>query len=70
MDKKKNEALSPEEEAREKQQAAQEKLQQLIDEGKKKGSIAASDLTVLEELNLDQEQMDKFLEAVDEMMKA
>ncbi len=54
-------------EGKSKAEIAAEKLQALIDEGKKKGSIPASDLTILEELNLDQEQMDRFYDTLESL---
>ena len=54
-------------EGKSKAEIAAEKLQALIDEGKKKGSIPASDLSILEELNLDQEQMDRFYDTLESL---
>ncbi len=69
MDNKKQKKDAVEEVTEEKSKAeiAAEKLQALIDEGKKKGSIPASDLTILEELNLDQEQMDRFYDTLESL---
>ena len=69
MDNKKQKKDAVEEVTEEKSKAeiAAEKLQALIDEGKKKGSIPASDLSILEELNLDQEQMDRFYDTLESL---
>ena len=69
MDNKKQKKDAVEEVTEEKSKAeiAAEKLQALIDEGKKKGSIPARDLTILEELNLDQEQMDRFYDTLESL---
>ncbi len=48
-------------------QIRREKLENLIKEGKKKGSLTAKELSILEELNLDQDQLDKFYDALDSM---
>ncbi len=65
--KQKKEAVEEVSEGKSKAEIAAEKLQALIEEGKKKGSIAASDLTILEELNLDQEQMDRFYDTLESL---
>ena len=65
--KQKKEAVEEVTEEKSKAEIAAEKLQALIDEGKKKGSIPASDLTILEELNLDQEQMDRFYDTLESL---
>jgi len=65
--KQKKEAVEEVGEGKSKAEIAAEKLQALIEEGKKKGSIAASDLTILEELNLDQEQMDRFYDTLESL---
>ncbi len=49
------------------EQLSAEKLQELIREGKKKGTLSMKDLTVLEDLNLDQEQLDRFYETLEAM---
>ncbi len=50
------------------EQVAQEKINALIKEGKKKGMLSAKELMdVLEELNLDQEQIDKFYDALENL---
>ena len=69
MDNKKQKKDAVEEVTEEKSKAeiAAEKLQALINEGKKKGSIPASDLSILEELNLDQEQMDRFYDTLESL---
>ena len=48
-------------------QIRREKLENLIKEGKKKGSLTAKELSILEDLNLDQDQLDKFYDALDSM---
>ena len=65
--KQKKDAVEEVTEGKSKAEIAAEKLQALIDEGKKKGSIPASDLTILEELNLDQEQMDRFYDTLESL---
>ncbi|MBQ4382096.1 MAG: sigma-70 family RNA polymerase sigma factor, partial [Oscillospiraceae bacterium] len=50
-----------------KEQIIAEKLTALIDEGKKKGSLTAKELSVIEELNLSQDIMDKFYETLDRL---
>lgn len=65
--KQKKEAVTVETEEKSKAEIAAEKLQNLIDEGKKKGTIPASDLAILEELNLDQEQMDRFYDTLENL---
>ena len=48
------------------EQIAQEKLTALLETGKKKGSLTSKELwAVLEELNLDQEQLDKFYDTLE-----
>ncbi len=49
------------------EQTAADKLQELIKDGKKKGTLSVKELTVLEDLNLEQEQLDKFYETLDAM---
>ncbi|MBQ2057408.1 MAG: RNA polymerase sigma factor RpoD [Oscillospiraceae bacterium] len=65
--KQKKDAVEEVTEGKSKAEIAAEKLQALIDEGKKKGSIPASDLSILEELNLDQEQMDRFYDTLESL---
>ena len=45
----------------------QEKLDALIKEGKKKGSLSAKELSILEDLNLEQDQLDKFYDTLDNL---
>ena len=46
----------------------QERLNALIEEGKKKGMLSAKELLdVLEEMNLDQEQIDKFYDTLENL---
>jgi len=42
-----------------------EKLMALIEEGKKKGSLSAKELSIIEDLDLSQEQIDKFYETLE-----
>jgi len=50
------------------EQSNQEKLNALIEEGKKKGSLSSKELLdVLEEMNLEQEQIDKFYDALENL---
>jgi RNA polymerase primary sigma factor len=44
-----------------------EKLNALIKEGKKKGTLTAKELSVLEDMNLEQDQLDKFYEMLEEL---
>ncbi|MBR1842619.1 MAG: RNA polymerase sigma factor RpoD [Oscillospiraceae bacterium] len=46
---------------------AAEKLTAIIEEGKKKGSVSVKDLAILEDLNLTQEQMDKFYDTLESL---
>ena len=63
---KNNEALRDDKAANE--QSNQEKLNALIEEGKKKGSLSSKELLdVLEEMNLEQEQIDKFYDALENL---
>ena len=48
-------------------QAAREKLEALIKEGQRKGSLSAKELTVLDTLNLDPEQIDRFYEKLERL---
>lgn len=49
-----------------KEQCNEERLSALIEEGKKKGRLSAKDLLdVLEEMNLDQEQIDRFYDTLE-----
>ena len=48
-------------------QAAREKLEALIKEGQRKGSLSAKELTVLDSLNLDPEQIDRFYEKLERL---
>ena len=46
----------------------QERLNALIEEGKKKGMLSAKELLdVLEEMNLDQDQIDKFYDTLENL---
>ena len=49
------------------EQQQKEKLEELIKEGKKQGTLSAKELSILEDLNLDQEQLDKFYDTLDSM---
>ena len=49
------------------EQQQKEKLEGLIKEGKKQGTLSAKELSILEDLNLDQEQLDKFYDTLDSM---
>ena len=51
-----------------KEQCNEEKLTALVEEGKKKGSLSAKELLdVLEEMNLEQEQVDKFYDMLENL---
>ena len=58
---KKKETVDPAEAAK----TAEERLNELLERGKKKGSLTAKELEVLEELNLDGESVDKFYETLE-----
>ncbi len=49
------------------EQQQKEKLDALIKEGKKQGTLSAKELSILEDLNLDQDQLDKFYDTLDSM---
>ncbi len=65
--KQKKEVTTEPTEEKSKEEIIAEKLQALIEEGKKKGTIPAADLAILEELNLDQEQMDRFYDTLESL---
>ncbi|MBQ7459748.1 MAG: RNA polymerase sigma factor RpoD [Oscillospiraceae bacterium] len=65
--KQKKEVTTEPNEEKSKEEIIAEKLQALIEEGKKKGTIPAADLAILEELNLDQEQMDRFYDTLESL---
>ncbi len=48
-------------------QAAKEKLEALIKEGQRKGTLSAKELSVLDTLNLDPEQIDRFYEKLERL---
>ena len=57
-----------EEEKNNTEQSNQEKLNALIEEGKKKGALSSKELMdVLEEMNLEQEQIDKFYDTLENL---
>lgn len=49
------------------EQAARDKLEALIKEGQRKGSLSAKELAVLDTLNLDPEQIDRFYERLERL---
>lgn len=66
--KKKTTAAESEHEEKLSEQAIQERLSALIKEGKKKGMLSSKELMdVLEELDLDQEQIDKFYDTLENL---
>ncbi|MBQ4427642.1 MAG: RNA polymerase sigma factor RpoD [Oscillospiraceae bacterium] len=67
MEKKKKTAEKIEATEKTPAEIAAEKLTAIIEEGKKKGSISVKDLSILEDLNLTQEQMDKFYDTLESL---
>ena len=67
MEKKKKTAEKIEATEKTPAEIAAEKLTAIIEEGKKKGSISVKDLAILEDLNLTQEQMDKFYDTLESL---
>ncbi|MGM9521192.1 MAG: RNA polymerase sigma factor RpoD [Oscillospiraceae bacterium] len=65
MSENKKKVQVPESEEKTQEQINEEKLNALLKEGKKKGSLSVKELAVLEDMNLEQEQIDKFYEAMD-----
>ncbi len=65
--KKKSQAPAAENAEQTPEQAAREKLEALIKEGQRKGTLSAKELTVLDSLNLDPEQIDRFYEKLERL---
>jgi len=58
----------PEQTEKTREQIVQERLNELIEEGKKKGMLSSKELLdVLEELNLEQEQIDRFYDTLENL---
>ena len=62
---KKKSSRKKEAEPAEPQKTPEERLNELLEKGKKKGSLTSKELEVLEELGLDNEAMDKFYESLE-----